>query len=296
MIIKKKYLFLLFCIICFLFILSVGETQINSENVFLNTNETQCEKLDYSKIKQDSTLDKYYNYKLSPDAKGMWKKIPKRDSLKTLFLTFDACGQGGLSDGYDSLLVNYIIKEQIPVTFFISRRWALKNPMNLDYIIKNGENIDIQNHGKQHIPLSSVGDSVYSIIGTKGMKEVFEEVEIASTYFCEKLGNKPKLFRPGTAHSDEKAVSFVNKMGYEVISYSVLGDAGATFKKERISQNIVTAKDGDIILLHFNHPESEIYLGVKNAIQKLKEMGNIRFGIISNHIWINKKTLAKYLV
>ena len=217
----------------------------------------------------------------------MWKKIPKRDSLKTLFLTFDACGQGGLSDGYDSLLVNYIIKEQIPATFFISRRWALKNPMNLDYIIKNGENIDIQNHGKQHIPLSSVGDSVYSIIGTKGMKEVFEEVEIASTYFCEKLGNKPKLFRPGTAHSDEKAVSFVNKMGYKVISYSVLGDAGATFKKERISQNIVTAKDGDIILLHFNHPESEIYLGVKNAIQKLKEMGNIKFGIISNHL-LNK--------
>lgn len=287
MIIKKKYLILLFGIICFLFILIVGETQINSENVFLNATEIQCEELDYTKIKQDSTLDKYYNYKLSPDAKGMWKKIPKRDSLKTLFLTFDACGQGGLSDGYDSLLVNYIIKEQIPATFFISRRWALKNPMNLDYIIKNGENIDIQNHGKQHIPLSSVGDSVYSIIGTKGMKEVFEEVEIASTYFCEKLGNKPKLFRPGTAHSDEKAVGFVNKMGYEVISYSVLGDAGATFKKERISQNIVTAKDGDIILLHFNHPESEIYLGVKNAIQKLKEMGNIRFGIISNHL-LNK--------
>ena len=46
-------------------------------------------------------------------------------------------------------------------------------------------------------------------------------------------------------------------------------------------------KDGDIILLHFNHPESEIYLGVKNAIQKLKEMGNIRFGIISNHL-LNK--------
>ena len=287
MIIKKKYLILLFGIICFLFILIVGETQINSENVFLNATEIQCEELDYTKIKQDSTLDKYYNYKLSPDAKGMWKKIPKRDSLKTLFLTFDACGQGGLSDGYDSLLVNYIIKEQIPATFFISRRWALKNPMNLDYIIKNGENIDIQNHGKQHIPLSSVGDSVYSIIGTKGMKEVFEEVEIASTYFCEKLGNKPKLFRPGTAHSDEKAVSFVNKMGYKVISYSVLGDAGATFKKERISQNIVTAKDGDIILLHFNHPESEIYLGVKNAIQKLKEMGNIKFGIISNHL-LNK--------
>ena len=63
-----------------------------------------------------------------------------------------------------------------------------------------------------------------------------------------------------------------------------MGDAGATFKKERISKNIVTAKDGDIILLHFNHPESEIYLGVKNAIQKLKEMGNIRFGIISNHL------------
>ena len=283
MIIKKK-LIILFGIICFLFSLNFGKTQINSEHVFLNDTEIQCIELDYTKIKQDSTLDEYYNYKLTPDAKGMWNNIPKRDSLKTLFLTFDACGQGGLSDGYDSLLVNFIIKEQNPATFFISRRWAIKNPMNLDYIIKNGENIDIQNHGKQHIPLSSVGDSVYSIKGTKGMKEVFEEVEIASIYFCEKLGGKPKLFRPGTAHSDEKAVSFVNKMGYEVISYSVLGDAGATFKKERISKNIVTAKDGDIILLHFNHPESEIYLGVKNAIEKLKEMGNIRFGIISNHL------------
>lgn len=284
MIIKKKYLIILFSIICFLFILSVGETQINSENVFLNDTEVQCKTLDYTKIKQDSTLDEYFNYQLSPDTKGMWNNIPKRDSLKTLFLTFDACGQGGLSDGYDSLLVNYIIKEQIPATFFISRRWALKNPSNLDYIIKNGENIDIQNHGKQHIPLSSVGDSIYSIKGTTGMKEVFEEVENASIYFCEKLGRKPKLFRPGTAHSDEKAVSFVNKMGYEVISYSVLGDAGATFKKERISKNIVTAKDGDIILLHFNHPESEIYLGVKNAIEKLREKGDIRFGIISNYL------------
>lgn len=284
MIIKKKYLIIVFSIICFLFILIVGETQINSENVFLNDTEKQCEELDFNKINQDSTLDEYYNYQLSSDTKGMWNNIPNRNSLKTLFLTFDACGQGGLSDGYDSLLVNYIIKEQIPATFFISRRWALKNPSNLDFIIKNGENIDIQNHGKEHIPLSSVGDSVYSIKGTTGMKEVFEEVEIASIYFCEKLGRKPKLFRPGTAHSDEKAVSFVNKMGYEVISYSVLGDAGATFKKERISKNIVTAKDGDIILLHFNHPESEIYLGVKNAIEKLREKGNIRFGIISNQL------------
>ena len=284
MIIKKKYLIIVFSIICFLFILIVGETQINSENVFLNDTEKQCEELDFNKINQDSTLDEYYNYQLSSDTKGMWNNIPNRNSLKTLFLTFDACGQGGLSDGYDSLLVNYIIKEQIPATFFISRRWALKNPSNLDFIIKNGENIDIQNHGKEHIPLSSVGDSVYSIKGTTGMKEVFEEVEIASIYLCEKLGRKPKLFRPGTAHSDEKAVSFVNKMGYEVISYSVLGDAGATFKKERISKNIVTAKDGDIILLHFNHPESEIFLGVKNAIEKLREKGNIRFGIISNQL------------
>ena len=90
MIIKKK-LIILFGIICFLFSLNFGKTQINSEHVFLNDTEIQCIELDYTKIKQDSTLDEYYNYKLSPDAKGMWKKIPKRDQVlfKSLHTTED---------------------------------------------------------------------------------------------------------------------------------------------------------------------------------------------------------------
>jgi len=237
-----------------------------------------------STIKSDIVTSEERDLKLLTKAKGMIRKIETSDPEKVLFLTFDACGQGGLSDGYDSLLVDYLIKEQIPATFFISRRWALKNIKYLDYIIENGVNIDIQNHGTQHIPLSSVGDSVYSVVGTKGLREVHYEVETAAVFLCEKLGEKPKLFRPGTAHADDIAVSYVNAMGYQVISYSVLGDGGATFTKELIKENILKAKNGDIILLHFNHPESDVFLGVNEAVEELRKMGNIKFGIIYDYL------------
>lgn len=241
-----------------------------------------CQPLNFDDLlsQMDSTIQ--WNTELSNEAKGMLRTIETPGTEKVIFLTFDACGQGGLSDGYDSVLVRYLIEEQIPTTFFISRRWALKKPQALNFIIENGNNIDIQNHGTQHIPLSSVGSSIYEIKGTTGMKEVYDEVEISSDFFCSKLGRRPKLFRPGTAYSDEMAVHFANKMGYEVISYSVLGDAGATFKRERIKQNILDAQDGDIILMHFNHPESEVFLGVKDAIEELN--GSVKFGLISDFI------------
>ena len=222
------------------------------------------------------------NQQLSYKTKGMVRRINIPDSSeKTIFLTFDACGQGGFSDGFDSLLVDFLINNDIPVSFFISRRWSLKNPENLNYIIKKGKNIEILNHGTQHIPLSSKGDSLYGIIGTNGLKEIYNEVEISACFFCEKIGNKPKFFRPGTAYGDEIAVQFVQSMGYKVISYSVLGDAGASFSAEKITKNITTSNSGDIILLHFNHPESDVCTAVSMAISLIKERGNTSFGKIS---------------
>jgi len=259
---------------------------IEDQEIQFNEDKS-CQPLSFDSIlsKLDST--KTWNTELSIEAKGMIRTLQTPGTEKVIFLTFDACGQGGLSDGYDSVLVKYLIEEQIPTTLFISRRWALKNPQALNFIIQNGNNIDIQNHGTQHIPLSSVGSSIYEIKGTTGMKEVFDEVEISSDFFCSKLGRRPKFFRPGTAYSDEMAVHFVNKMGYKVVSYSVLGDAGATFKRERIKRNILNAQDGDIILMHFNHPESEVFLGVKDAIEELN--GSVKFGLISDFLLDERK-------
>lgn len=224
----------------------------------------------YYQINNEDTL-------LSDKTEGMIRSIDIDSEEKILFLTFDACGQGGLSDGYDSLLVDFLIREKIPATFFISKRWALKNMTHFQFLKTKAPHIEICNHGTQHIPLSVAGASVYGVKGTVDLQGVFDEVEEASTFFCDELGAKPLLFRSGTACADKVSVDFVNKMGYKMISYSVLGDAGATFKKERISNNILTAKSGDIILMHFNHPESEVDEGVKSAIKKLQADKSVRF-------------------
>ncbi|MCP4440954.1 MAG: hypothetical protein GY810_18690 [Aureispira sp.] len=124
--------------------------ELNSPKASIEKIDSTCPKLNFDSLANLNITTPCGECKLSIHAKGMVTKVKlPKEAEKTLFLTFDACGQGGLSDGYDSLLVNFLIEEQIPVTFFISRRWALKNPKQLNYLIENGENIDIfENFGK----------------------------------------------------------------------------------------------------------------------------------------------------
>jgi hypothetical protein len=55
-------------------------------------------------------------------------------------------------------------------------------------------------------------------------------------------GKKPRFYRSGIDFYDEVAVAIANNLGYQVISYSVLGDAGATYNREQISLAILDFK------------------------------------------------------
>ena len=59
-------------------------------------------------------------YQWSDKVKGsVYKvKIPDNNKKKVIFLTFDACGQGGTSDGFDSTLVKFLIQEKIQRIIF----------------------------------------------------------------------------------------------------------------------------------------------------------------------------------
>ncbi|MFW6007106.1 MAG: polysaccharide deacetylase family protein, partial [Halanaerobiales bacterium] len=55
------------------------------------------------------------------DVSGVINKIDT--DKKVIALTLDACGGGGLKDGYDKKLINFLSKENIPATLFINYRW-----------------------------------------------------------------------------------------------------------------------------------------------------------------------------
>ena len=194
---------------------------------------------------------------------------------KVLTLTLDACG-GPRSNGYDAKLIKYLKDEKILATLFISGRWIDANLEIFKELSKNPL-FEIENHGLNHKPCSSIGRSIYGIEGTKNVDEIFDEIEGNAIKIQNLTGRKPRYYRPGTAYCDEICIEIANALGYEVVNFSILGDEGGTSSKRRVKDALLNAPPSSITLLHMNHPESETAEGLIEAIPELKKRG---FGFV----------------
>jgi len=194
---------------------------------------------------------------------------------KVMALTFDACGGPG-GNGYDVKLIEYLKREKIPATLFISGKWIDANPEIFRELAKEPL-FEIENHGLNHKPCSANGRSAYGITGTKSVGEILDEIEQNAIKIQNRTGRTPKYYRPGTAYSDEICVEVANALGYEVVNFSVRGDAGATYTKNQVKQALLNAPPCSIILMHMNHPEGETAKGLIEAIPELRKQG---FGFV----------------
>jgi peptidoglycan/xylan/chitin deacetylase (PgdA/CDA1 family) len=199
---------------------------------------------------------------------------------KTIAITLDACGSPhGMA--YDAKLISYLETNQIPATLFVNARWI---DNNLETFKKLAENplFEIGNHGMAHKPLSVSGKSAYELAGTANIEEVVDEIELSARKIQSITNKRPVYFRSGTAYYDEVAVKIANKLKHQVIGYSILGDAGATYTAKQVENAFLTAKNGDITIAHFNHPEAQTREGMIRAIEKLKADG-YKFAKLSDY-------------
>ena len=198
-------------------------------------------------------------------------KTRLRTNQKVIALTFDAC-RGPRSSGYDAKLINYLKREKIPAALFISGRWIDANREIFEELAKNPL-FEIENHGLNHKPCSVNGRSVYGIEGTKSVDEIFDEIEQNAIKIETLIGRKPRYYRPGAAYCDEICVEVAIALGYEVVSFNVLGDAGVTYSKKQVKEALLNAPSSSIVLLHMNQPEGETAEGLIEAIQELRKHG-----------------------
>jgi peptidoglycan/xylan/chitin deacetylase (PgdA/CDA1 family) len=199
---------------------------------------------------------------------------------KVIAITMDACGSP-LGMAYDEKLVNFLKKEKIPATLFINARWIDKNLKTFKELAANPL-FEIGNHGLEHKPASVNGKSIYNIKGTNSPEELVDEIEINARKIESITHKRPKYFRSGTAYYDEVAVKIANKLNHQVVGFSILGDAGATFSTKKVEEAFLKAKKGEIVIIHMNHPTSDTAQGTINAITKLKQKG-FRFVLLSDY-------------
>jgi peptidoglycan/xylan/chitin deacetylase (PgdA/CDA1 family) len=132
---------------------------------------------------------------------------------------------------------------------------------------------EIANHGTAHKPLSVEGKSVYGILGTASTEEVIAEIQGNNQKIQMLTGKRPKFFRAGTAYYDELAVAVARSLKMEIGGFSVLADAGATFSAPKVAQQLMSAKSGDIVIAHMNHPEGGTREGVIEGVNALLKEG-----------------------
>jgi len=190
---------------------------------------------------------------------------------QVIALTFDACG-GPRGSRYDAAIIDYLRAEKIPATLFVSGGWIDANPavfkkLALDPLF------EIENHGLAHRPCSVNGNKAYGIKGTASVGELIDEIEKNGRKIEAVTGGKPKFYRPGTAYCDEVAVKVAGELGYEVVNYSILGDAGATWPQAKVRDALLKAGPGAIVILHMNQPRSQTAAGLKEAIPLLRQKG-----------------------
>lgn len=185
-------------------------------------------------------------------------------------LTFDACD--GRKDGYDAALIDFLVANKIPATLFVNARWIDAHEKTFRAPAANPL-FEIENHGARHRPLSVAGRGAYGIEGTKNIGEAYDEVEGGARRIEALTGRRPRFFRAGTAHYDDVAARLVRAMGFGIAGFAINGDGGGTYSSATVGRMLLSAKGGEIVLLHMNRPGSGTLPGLKRAIPALQKKG-----------------------
>jgi peptidoglycan/xylan/chitin deacetylase (PgdA/CDA1 family) len=191
---------------------------------------------------------------------------------KILAFTFDACI--GKSNDYNKSLIEFLKKHRIPATLFVSGLWIDANLTTFKSLA--GDSLfEIGNHGLNHRLCSVDGETKYGVIATKNIGEVIDEMELNARKIEKITGKRPKFFRSATAYTDETCAKIANQLGMQVVSYDILsGDAIPYTPARVISNNILNnAKNGAIVIMHFNHPAWHEMDALEIAIPVLKSKG-----------------------
>ena len=205
------------------------------------------------------------------DAPGVVRALPTAKEHQ-IALTFDACGGPGGS-GYDRALIDFLRRREVPATLFINSRWIGANPAVFRRLAAEPL-FEIANHGTRHRPLSVTGRSAYGIPGTRSAAEVYDEIVGNRAELTRLLGTPPRFFRSGTAYCDDVAARIVTDLGERFVSFSVNGDAGATFTHEQVRTTVASAPAGSIVICHMNHPDGGTARGIADAIPLLQATGH----------------------
>lgn len=195
--------------------------------------------------------------------------LPDGSAQKRVALTLDAC-----TGRFDEDLIEFLIRNRIPTTLFVTKKWLDANPRGVAVIKAHLDLLEVEDHGANHIPaVIGKGRMVYGIPGEPDIVHLRREVSEGARAIQRMIGIAPRWYRGATAEYDAQASAEIERMGYGIAGFSVNADAGATLKRPAIEARLKNVKDGDVIIAHMNKPASDTAEGLADGLTWLLKQG-----------------------
>lgn len=179
-------------------------------------------------------------------------------------LTFDLCPvrKGA---GYDQALIDYLIEQKIPATFFMSGKWMTKH--------------DPQVRALLQIPFFEVGThgEVHAHLLLHSAKEQEQEILGPVRLLKAKYGHDTTLFRPPYGEFNDETVNVARALGLQFILWSVVsGDPDPTLTAIQIENRLKRfVRKGSVIVMHANGKGRHTHEVVQDLHQQLLPQRNL---------------------
>ena len=156
-------------------------------------------------------------------------------------LTFDLCPVRK-GPGYDQALIDYLIEQKIPATFFMSGKWMAKHDQQIQALLQIPF-FEVGTHGEvhAHLPLHSADEQKQEILGP---------VRLLKT----KYSHTATLFRPPYGEFNDETINVVRTLGLQFILWNVVsGDPDPTITATQIEDRLKRfVRKGSVVVMHAN--------------------------------------------
>lgn len=180
-------------------------------------------------------------------------------------LTFDLCQTLDAPAGFDVSLVNTLIQNNVPATFFMGGDWMRTHPDETVFLAGN-PNFELGNHSWDHPDMRKLTNS-----------EVSAQIVDTQDMLYKLTGRISRLFRLPFGDSKEEVLSAIAQHGLYTIQWDVeTGDPDPNFNAATINKAVrQSVQNGSIIIMHANGRGWHTAEALPQMITYLREQGFI---------------------
>lgn len=149
-------------------------------------------------------------------------------------------------------------ENQAEVTFFVSGKWAEKNPELLKEMKAAGHSI--QNHGYKHLHFNNIS-----------AEEASKQIKKAEEIINKTVGEKPRFFAPPYGEYNQQLLDVVAALDYELIMWSIDTIDWQRPDPATIVKRVSNKLHNDAIILM--HPTDPTVKALPAMLEKIKQDG-----------------------